>query len=99
MFLRLFAPGVLNENSPHCLSRRSEEMPATVPLRRLRTICESNIRFMHQGSRVQRLTGLLVSQPLSRQFAQFVIDEWQQLLRRPRIAGIDGIQDLSDTVH
>ena len=41
---------------------------------------------MDQGGRLERLAGLLVSQALSRELAQLVLDQRQQLGRGGRIA-------------
>ncbi len=60
---------------------------------------ESQIRFMHQCGRLQRLPGFLLSQFGRREFPQFVIDQRQQLLRRRRIAGFNIRQDASYVGH
>jgi hypothetical protein len=45
---------------------------------------------VNQGRGLQRLTGLLLSEFLRCQLAEFIVDEWQELLRGVRIASLDG---------
>ena len=74
-------------------------MTAAVPMWRLFGINKSQINFVNQFGRLQRLSRLFLGEALRRQFAQFVINEWQELLRCVRIAAVDGIQYLGDVVH
>jgi len=54
---------------------------------------------MDQRSGLQGLAGLLLDQPLSRQFAQLVIDQRQQSLGGTRVALFNGGQDLRYVVQ
>src|SRR5262249_47214612 len=57
------------------------------------------VGLVDQGCRLQRLTGPFLDQPLSRQLAQLIVDERQELLGGMRGAGLDGGQDLRDISH
>jgi hypothetical protein len=54
---------------------------------------------MDQRRRFQRLAGLLLSQLLGSEFAQFVVDQRQELLGRVRVAGFDAGEDVRNFVH
>ena len=54
---------------------------------------------MHQRRRLQRLPRLLLSQFSGRQPPQLFIHQWQQLLRRRRVAGFDLGEDAGDVGH
>jgi hypothetical protein len=54
---------------------------------------------MDQGRGLQGLARLFLGQLLSRELAQLLIDEGQKLLRRARIALLDGKQDARDLIH
>ena len=45
---------------------------------------------MNQGSRLQRLAGLLVGEPLGGQPAQFLVDQRQELVGRFPVTPLDG---------
>jgi hypothetical protein len=61
-------------------------MAAAIPVHGFFVVCKSQIRFMHQRRRLQRLARLLLRHPLRRQLAQLVIYERQELSGRVRIA-------------
>jgi hypothetical protein len=54
---------------------------------------------MDEGRRVQSLAGLFKHEFLRRQFAQFRIDQRQELRRGTRTAPVDGRQDAGNVVH
>jgi hypothetical protein len=54
---------------------------------------------MNQGRGLERLSRLLLNQLLCREFAQFVIDQRQELSGGVRVAGFDAGEDLRDFVH
>ncbi len=76
------APGLLHKNPPHRLGRRGKEMTAAVPALRLRIVGanQPQVRFVHQGSRLQRLARLLLSEFRGSELTKFVVDQWQQPL-------------------
>jgi hypothetical protein len=45
------------------------------------------------------LTGLLLRQPLGRKFAEFIVNQRQQLLRGGWVALLDGRQDAGNFTH
>jgi len=96
---RALVSGSVDKYAPHRLRRGSEEMPPADPLLNLFTIDEAEVGFMHQGGGLERLTRLLVYQTLCRQLAQFVVDQWQELIGRVEIALFDGGQDARDFAH
>src|SRR5262245_34520176 len=86
------APGVLDEDAAHGLCGRSEEVAAAIPLLCPLLIDQAKIRLMDQCSCLQGLPGLFLGHPLGSQFAQFIIDQRQQLLSGVPIALLDGAQ-------
>jgi hypothetical protein len=49
-------------------------------------IHKTDVGIMDQGSSLQRLARLFVRQLRGSKFAEFIVDEWKQLLGRTRIA-------------
>ena len=77
----------LDEDSPHGLGSRGEEM---------RSIGEDSITqakpgLMHQRSRLKRVSRLFSRHLLRRQESQFGVDERQQFIRSPEVAFFDGV--------
>ena len=56
-------------------------------------------RFMHQSRGVERLPRFLVRQPLSREPAQFVVDQRHEPRGRQRVATANLLKDLCDFIH
>src|SRR5262249_51935462 len=98
-----------DQDSPHRLGRRGEEMAATLPARfsqpRLATITasrfgdQSKISLMDQGCGLERLARLLVRQLLGGQFAKLVVHQRQKLLRGKRVPLFELIQNPCDFAH
>jgi hypothetical protein len=85
-----FASGVVDEQSPHGFSGRSEEMAAIAPVSPL--VCDQpDIRLVIKGGRLKRLTGRLSRELLGRQETQFVIDKGQKSVRRLAVSLFDRI--------
>ena len=57
---------------------------------------QPQVRLVHQGRGLERLTGRLAREPMRRQPAQLVVHQRQQLARRPRLAPTQGLQDARD---
>jgi hypothetical protein len=74
---------------------RREEVPATVPVL-LVTSDQAQIGLVDQRRGVERLARLLPRQLLRRQFAEFVVDQRQELRGGGRVALLDGGQEVSD---
>jgi len=95
----LLAARVLDKDAPHRLSRRGEEVAATVPTLGLLGIDEPNVRFMDQCRCLERLPRLFPGQLVRRQLAQLIIDQRQQPLGGVCVALLDGGQDSGDIAH
>src|SRR5262249_18249770 len=79
--------------------RGREEMAPPVPALSLFAADQSDISLMDEGGRLERLAGLLAGQTGGGELSQFVVDEWQQVGRGLRGAGLDGGHDLRDLGH
>src|SRR5262249_57433271 len=91
-------PRTIDEDAAHRLRRGGEEVPRAVPALlstrgRLPAPSEPHIRLMNQRRRLERLPRLLLSEFMSRQPAQLVIDQRQELLGGRGVALLDGRQD------
>ncbi len=62
-------------------------------------IHQPDVGVMDQGGRLQGLTWLLLCQFGGSQFAEFVVDKWQELIRGRGIALLDLRENLSDIFH
>jgi len=91
--------GAVQQNPPHRLGRGGKEVAPAVPILRLFAADQPQVRFVHQGGRLQRLAQLLSSQPIAGELAQFVIHEREQLAGSRRITGFNLMQDLRDVAH
>ena len=65
----------------------------------LLVVNQPQIRLVDQGRGLERLAGLLVRQFVRREFAQFLVDQRQELAGRVRVTPLDGVQDLRDVAH
>jgi len=92
----LFPSCRFDQDAAHGLSGGREKV-ATV--RELLTAHQSQVRFMDQRGRLERLPGLLLCQLLGGKLAQLVVDQRQQLLGRMGIALLDGGQDVGNITH
>src|SRR6266436_1759892 len=95
----MFPPRLLDENPPHRLRRRCEKMSTAIPDLPFILSRESQIGFMDQSRRLQRLPRLLSSQAPAGQSSQFVVYQRQKLLRSFRIASFDLRQNAGDIGH
>jgi hypothetical protein len=93
------AAGVVDEDAAHGLGRRGEEVAPAVPVLSPALADQPDVRFVDQGRGLERLAGRLVGQLQSRQFAQLVVDQRQQLAGRVGLAPRGGVQDLGDVAH
>jgi hypothetical protein len=96
VFVGLFAPGLIYEDAAHGLGGGGKEVAAAVPRMVCRCIDKSQVGFMHKCRRLERLSRFFLCQPLRREFAEFVVNERQQLLGSVRFALFDGGQDAGD---
>src|SRR5262249_36313373 len=91
--------GVLDQNAPHGLCCGGKEMAAAVPVLGFLVINQAQVRFMHQRGRLKCLPWLLLGQSLSRELAQLVVDQRQELLGGVRAALLDVGQNVREVVH
>ena len=98
VFEPLFAPGDINENLLHGTGGGFEEMPAIGEV--LVTITgDLQPGLMHESGGLQGLPGFLIGHPDDGEFAQFTIDQREQLIGRFRIARVNGAEQLRDVGH
>ena len=74
-------------------------MAAAVPLLDLLAIHQPQVGLVDQGRGLERLARLLLRQLLSRQLAQLVVDQRQQLLGGLRVALLDGRENPCHFIH
>ena len=87
-FHGVFSAGVVNEDSTHRFGRGTEEMPSAAPSLTL-IPDQPQISFMDQGRCLQCLPRLFSRQLCGCEAAELSINQWQQLLRRRWITGIN----------
>ena len=97
--LRLFAAGALDEDAAHGFGRRTEEMTATLELRLAVLADKSQPGFVNVRGGLQGLARHLIRHFVRGEFAEFLIDEWEQLLGSVRIAASDGVENLRAVTH
>ncbi len=93
-----FLPRPIHQDAPHGFRGGGKEMAATVPVDFV-GFGKAQPGFMHKGSGLQGLAGRFVGHTCGRQFAQFVVDQWQQLLSGLRLALLNAIEDARDLIH
>ena len=76
-------PGTVDEDAPHGLGGRGEEMASAVPVRAVVGTDQPEVRLVNQGRGLERLAGLLLGQLLGGQLAQLVVDQGQELFGCP----------------
>jgi len=77
-----FGAGVVDEEMAHRLRGSGEEMSAIFEGRVVASD-EAQPDLMHQGGGLERVTRREVGHLIRREFAQFRIDQWQQLVGGP----------------
>jgi hypothetical protein len=95
-FGRLMAARLFDENAADRLGRGGEEVTAALELL---IADESQIGFVNEGRRVERLARLLAGEPVRRELAELVVDERQQLRGSLLIAAIRRLEELRDGRH
>ena len=76
---RRVPPGALDQDPPHRLGRRGEEVATAVPAGILGTD-QPQVSLMHQGRRLERLPGRFPGEPLGGQPAELAVNQREQLL-------------------
>src|SRR5262249_28579007 len=98
VFLTALVACGLNEDAPHGLRGGREEVPAV--LERPGPVAgQSEGRLVHQGGGVERLPRFLSRHMPGGEAVQLVVDEGPEPLCRPRLALLNGCEDLSYIVH
>ena len=88
-FLPGLAPGGLDQDVPHGLGCRGEEVAPAVPLAVRGVTDQPQVRLVHQGRGLERLPRRLVRQLPGRQATELVVDQGEQLLGRLTVALLD----------
>src|SRR5262245_30745428 len=74
-------------------------MPTPVPVSRLSTADQTDVRLVDQCSRLEGLTRLLFGHPRRGQLPQLVVDKRKQFVRGLRIACRGRVEQTSDVGH
>src|SRR5262249_42165723 len=98
-FLGLFATGIFDQDAAHGLGRRRDKVPGTVPMGVGLAPHEPEVSLVDQGGRLQGLAGPLGRQPSSRELAQLVVDEGEQVSRGLFVSSAGGVQQASYVGH
>jgi hypothetical protein len=94
-----FAAGRINENSAHGFRRGGEEVATAVPVSGSRRTDESEIGFVNEGRRLERLSRRLSTDFLAGQSTQLVVDEGQELFGRRGLSVLDCGKEARHLVH
>ncbi len=98
VFEPLFSPGDIDENLLHCAGGGLEEMPA---IGELLTAVSRDLQpgLMHESRGLQSLSGFFIGHPDNGEFAQFLIDQREQLVGSLGVALLNTIKDAGDVRH
>jgi hypothetical protein len=89
LFDSLAPPGLFDQDSAHGLGGSAKEMGPICEMSVSGRADKAQVGFMDKRCRVQRVLGPFTSHLSRRQLAQFVVNQWQQLLSGVRIALFD----------
>ena len=98
-FQRLLAARALDQDPPHRLGRGGEEVPPTGRRPSAIAIDQAQIGLVHQRRGLKRLARCFAGHHPRRQLTQLVVDQWQQLVSRPRLTPLDRFQDSRHLAH
>ena len=99
VLLALLPAGGVHQDPPHGQSRGGKEVAAVVPAGGVCGSDEPQIRFVHEGRRVQGVAGCLLGHPGGRQFPQLIVHQRQQLPGGMGVALCKVRQDAGDVIH
>jgi hypothetical protein len=91
-------PRVFDKNLAHQLSRDAVKMLAALPFREV-LFDQSQVGFINQRGRLQRVAGPFTAQVAAGQFAQLLVDDRHQLIESGAVAFAPFTQQLSDFVR
>jgi hypothetical protein len=95
----LAAPGSLDQDAPHRLGRRGEEVaPAVERLRRVGPD-EPQVRLVDERRGLERLPRRLARQPCRGEPAELLVDQRQERPGGPGVALLDGREDARHVAH
>ena len=94
----LFAPGVLNQDSPHGLSGRSEEVGTVLPLAGAGT-AQAQPRFVDESGRLQGMPLGLGGHLRRGDAFQLVVNQGQQRLRGFVFTTLERLENPGDFAH
>src|SRR5678815_1036070 len=93
--LAIFPARALDENSPHGRRCRGEEMSSIGK----DSIAEAKPGLVHQRSCLERVPRLFPCHLRCRKASQFDVDQWEQFIRSPRVALLEGAKNTCDLAH
>ncbi len=92
VFILQFAPGILHQYTPHSFGRGPEKVAAIGELLLFGFVNETEIRFMHQGGGIQRLSWFLACHLPRGDAAKLGIHQRKQLFGGARLTAFDGAE-------
>ena len=98
MLVALFAPGVIDQDAAHGLGGSTEEVRAVLPIGLL-VASQPEPGFVYERSGLKRLAGGFAGHLRGGKFAQFAVNERQQLVGGLGVTLLDAIQDEGDFRH
>ena len=93
--------GTIDEDAPHHHGRHREELRAVLPDGAI-LIDQAKVDLVHEGCRLQRLTGALAPKERRRSPSQLVVDSRHQLIPRLEVALVPCLEkggDIDGPVH
>src|SRR4029079_7982813 len=83
--------GTVDEQIPHYLRCKRQEMGAVRQVEP-RSVNQVDVRLVNQAGRVVRVLSC-AAQPLVRQLAQTIVDEWDELISRALVSSAPSLQE------
>jgi hypothetical protein len=99
VLLAPLAAGVLDQDTPHGLGRRGEEVPPALPAPIVPRANQPKIRLVDQGGGLKRLAGTLLRHPTHCEPAELVVNQREQLVGGSDVAVIDSREDACHAVY
>ena len=90
--------GTVDQDTPHRLGGRGEEMSAILP-GGLGVTAQPEAGFVHERRGLQRLAGRFVRHFVRGESAQFFVNEREQFVRSLGVTVLDAVQDARDIAH
>src|SRR5436190_1670371 len=85
-FLALLVPRVIDKNPPHGFGGSGKEMAAAVPQILSQWVEQTQVGFVNQRRRFERLPRFFLGQLLRSQFAKLIVNERKEVFRGMGIA-------------